>query len=271
MPIHPTAIVAGTSEVDPSADIGAYAVVEAHSRIGANARLYPHAYVSAYTTLGARCEVHPFAVVGHLPQDLKFKNEPSYCEVGADTVVREHATIHRGTMPESRTIVGEHCFLMSGAHIGHNCTVGNHVIMANTALLAGHVEVGDRAFLSGSVLVHQFCRIGEMVMMGGGSAITRDVPPFMLVYPPAMVLGPNVVGLRRQGFSPEERQEIRLCHRLLYRSGLPMNRAVTQIEKLVQTDVGRRFLAFLQAPNKRGFTPGLRRRHAIIAAHEHTD
>ena len=259
MPIHSTAVIDSTAEIDPTADIGAYTIVEGDVHIGPGTRLYPHAFVGQGTRLGARCQIHPFAVVGHLPQDLKYTGQPSYTEIGDETVVREHASIHRGTIPDSTTVIGQRCFLMATAHIGHNCIVGDDVIMANDSMLAGHVELGRRVFVSGQTGVHQFVRIGEMAMLGGASAITMDVPPFMLVGRPGYVGGPNVVGLRRAGMSPDERQEIRACYRLLYRSGLPFPEAIAQVVATVATEPGQRLAAFLRAPSKRGYMGGRRR------------
>ncbi len=258
MPIHPTAVVDSSAEIDPSADIGAYAIVEPGCRIGADVQLLPHAYVATGTTLEAGCIIHPFAVVGHWPQDLKWAGEPSYTVVGAGTVVREHASIHRGTIPGSTTVVGRECYLMSTAHIGHNCEVGNNVIMVNGALLSGHVEVGDHAFIAGMAGVHQFARIGERAMLAGATGISKDVPPFMLVARPTYVAGTNVVGLRRAGFSTEERAELRAAYRTLYRGGLHFPEAITQVAEMVRTEPGRRLVAFLQAPSKRGFQAGPR-------------
>lgn len=261
MPIHPTAIVDRSAEIDPTADVGAYAVVERNVRVGPETRLYPHAYVAEGTTLGMKCQIHPFAVVGHVPQDTKFSGEPSYTEIGDETIVREHATVHRGTAPGSRTLIGKRCFIMSTAHVGHNCIVGDEVVIANGGLAAGHVEIGDRAFISGNVAIHQFIRVGQLAMLGGRlAAIIKDIPPFLLVEVPGPV-GLNIVGLRRAGTSPEEIREIRECHRLLYRSGLPFPKARAQIATMVKTDAGRRMLAFLEAPSRRGITP-LKRRPA---------
>jgi UDP-N-acetylglucosamine acyltransferase len=258
MPLFETAIIAAGTEIDPTAEIGAYAVVERNVRIGAETRLYAHAYVAEGTTLGRGCQIHPFAVVGHLPQDLKFPGEPSYTEVGDETVVREHATIHRGTVPGSTTVVGPRCYIMSTSHVGHNCVVGAGVVIVNGGLLAGHVQVGDRAFISGNAGVHQFCRIGELAMLAGAMRVPRDVPPFMLVGLPGVV-ATNVVGLRRAGFSAAERLELRQCHRLLYRSHLPFAEAIERVAETVQTEPGRRLVAFLRSPSKRGYL-GYRRR-----------
>ncbi len=265
MSIHPTAIVDRSAEIDPTAEIGAYAVVERNVRIGAGTRVYPHGYVAEGTTLGARCQIHPFAVVGHLPQDLKWPGEPSFTQVGDDTVVREHATIHRGTAPGSTTLVGPHCYIMAAAHIGHNCVIADHVTIANGSLLSGHVQVGSRAFLSGHVGVHQFVRIGELAMMGGGSRALMDVSPFMTMVERMELVGPNVVGLRRAGFSREERAEIQRAYRTLFRTAVPLPAALDEFAPTVCTAPGRRLVEFLRAPSKRGFVRARKTRYLAPA------
>ena len=251
MPIHPTAIVDKHAEIDPAAEVGACAVVEAGVKIGAGTKLYPHAYISQGTTLGERCQIHPFAVVGHHPQDLKWGGSPSYTVIGDETIIRECAQVHRGTMPESTTVVGRHVYIMATGHVGHNCEIADGVIIANSGLVSGHVQIGRRAFVSGCALIHQFVRVGELAMLGGGVRVTSDVPPFMLVTPDGVV-GPNVVGLRRTGFTPEQRQEIRAAYKMLFRSGLPFRSALAHVAETVKTDPGRRLVEFLQVPSKRG-------------------
>jgi UDP-N-acetylglucosamine acyltransferase len=258
MAIHPTAVVDRSAEIDAEAEVGAYAVIEGNVRIGAGTRIWPHAYVGWGTTIGKRCQIYPFAVVGHHPQDLKWAGTESYTVIGDDTVVREHATIHRGTAPGSTTIVGARCYIMSIGHVGHNCVLEDEVKVANSGLLSGHVYVGRGAFVSGNVSVHQFVRIGELAIIGGGLRVPADVPPFMMLAP-AGVIGPNVIGMRRAGLSAAERQEIRECHRVLYRSGLRFPQALERVAALVQTDPGRRLVEFLRAPSKRGYCR-LRRR-----------
>lgn len=252
MPIHPTAIIDKSAEIDPTAEIGAYAVVERNVHIGAQTRLYPYAYISEGTTLGRACQIHPFAVVGHLPQDLKYKGEPSFTQVGDETVVREHATIHRGTTPGSTTIVGRRCYIMSTGHVGHNCVLGDEVIIANSGLVSGHAEVGNRAFVSGNTSIHQFVRIGELAMIGGGAAVGMDLPPFMMAVERNQVAGTNVVGLRRAGFTSEERLEIRQAYKTLYRSGPAFAAALEQVVNFVHTEPGRKLVEFLRAPSRRG-------------------
>jgi UDP-N-acetylglucosamine acyltransferase len=251
MPIHPTAIIDKRAEVDLSADIGAYAIIETGVMIGAETKIYPHAYISQGTTLGRRCQIHPFAVVGHHPQDLAWEGTPSYTEIGDETIIREGASVHRGTLPESTTVVGRRVYMMATSHAGHNCVIGDGAILVNGTLLSGHVQVGERAILAGGTRVHQFVRIGELVMIGG-VRVTNDVPPFMLVGP-AGVVGTNVVGLRRAGFSAEERMEIRQAYKALYRSKLMFREAIGQVAEMVRTEPGRRLVEFLRGESRRGY------------------
>lgn len=258
MPIHPTAIVDKQAEIDPTAEIGAYAIIDGPVRIGPRTRVYPHAYLDGWTEIGADCRIHPHAVVGHLPQDLAFTGEKSYCRVGDGTIIREGVSIHRGTMPGSATVIGQRCFLMANSHVAHNCVVGDDVKMANGALLAGHVHVQHGAFISGNTVVHQFVRIGELVMTQGSAIISMDVPPFFMVSQLNTCVGLNVIGMRRAGFGPEERAELREAYRLLYRRGLSFRGAVQQLAERVKTPAGRRLVEFLQAPSKRGIMGGRR-------------
>lgn len=251
MPIHPTAIVDPSAALDPSVTVGPYAIIEDGVQIGAETQILHHAFVARGTVLGERCQIHPFAVVGYLPQDLKYTGAPSYTRIGDETIVREHATIHRGTMPESWTTVGRGCYLMATAHIGHNCTVGDHVILSQGAMLGGHVEIGQRVIFGGAASAHQFVRVGEYAMVGGTLRLLQDLPPFMRAAPEGMA-GCNSVGLRRAGFSREARDELRACYRLLYRGGLSFPHALQRVREFVKTDEGRRLVAFLEAPSKRG-------------------
>jgi len=217
----------------------------------AECKLYAHAYISSGTTLDQGCQIHPFAVVGHHPQDLKWDGAPSYTIVGAGTVIREGAQVHRGTEPESKTVLGERVYMMATSHVGHNCVIGDDVIIANAGLVSGHVHVGPRAFISGCALLHQFIRIGELCMIAGGSRVSNDVPPYMMVTPDG-IANPNVVGIRRAGFSIEERQEIRMAYKTLFRTHIALQEAIRRIEEAVRTEQGRRIVAFLKAPTQRG-------------------
>jgi UDP-N-acetylglucosamine acyltransferase len=259
MPIHPTAIIDRQAHVPASADIGPHVVIEGPVRLGENVRVYPNAYLSGWTEVGDRCEIHPGAVVGHLPQDFHFSGERSYCRIGQGTIIREFASIHRGTQPESWTLVGENCFILGYAHIGHNCELGAGVKVYNCAGLSGHVIVGENAIVSGYVLVHQFARIGEFVMVGGGARVTKDVPPFMKVLHESQCVGYNSLGLRRSGrFSREEVQEVREAYRVLYRSGLTFRAAVSKLGEMMRTPAGRRIVDFVNSESRLGFAGGRR-------------
>lgn len=228
---HPTALVDPAAELGAGVDVGPCAVIGPDTRIGDECRIGPHAVIYPGTSLGPRCRVHAGAVLGDRPQDLAFRDAPSRVEIGADCVIREHVTVHRGTKPGSATTVGDGCFLMAHSHLAHNCRLGAGVILANGTLLGGYVEIGDRAFLSGNVIVHQFVRIGRLAMIGGGAGLGKDVPPFCLAAGMRRneIAGLNVIGLRRAGFPPAERARIRRAFELLYRSGLNVTQAVERL------------------------------------------
>ena len=169
-------------------------------------------------------------MIGELPQDLKFSGEKTTVEIGDGTVIREFTSIHRGTNARGKTTIGEKCFLMAYTHVAHDCKVGNNVTMINLATLGGHVEVEDWAMLSGSVMVHQFVRIGSQTIIGGNYRVSQDVPPFiMAVGDPLRYSGINTVGLKRRGFTSEERMEIKRAYRIFFRSGL---RKIEALDKL---------------------------------------
>lgn len=253
MPIHPSAHVDKLAEIAATADIGPNVVVEGYVRIGDETKVYANAYLSGWTKIGARCQIHPGAVVGHLPQDFHFGGHRSFCEIGDDTIIREFASIHRGTQPESTTVVGRGCFLMAYCHIGHNCVIGDGAKIYNCAALSGHVEVGANAIVSGYSLVHQFVRIGELVMIGGGGRIGMDVPPFMMALGESQIVGLNIIGMRRAGFSAEERLSVKQAHRILYRSSSTFQKAVEELRAAANTPAVRRIVEFLDGPSKRGF------------------
>lgn len=260
MPIHPSAIVDPKAEIAASADIGPFVVIEGHVKIGENVKVYPNAYLSGWTEIGDDCQIHPGAVVGHLPQDFHFGGERTYCKIGAGTIIREFASIHRGTQPESWTIVGEKCFILGYAHIGHNCELGREVKVYNCTGLSGHVIVEDYAIISGYSLIHQFVRIGKMVMIAGGTRLAKDLPPFMMAAHESECVGYNSVGLRRcERYSKEEIDEVRKAYRILFHAGTSFRKAVDQFEAVATTKTGKEILEFIRAESKRGILGG--RRH----------
>lgn len=235
--IHPTAIVESGAQLGADCEIGAYALVTRHCVLGANV------------------VVHPFAVLGGDPQYLKFdRATESKVEIGAGTVIREHATVNRSIIAGGSTRVGGGCFLMAASHVAHDCTVGEAVVIANAALLAGHVSVGNFAFLGGNCAVHQFCRIGEGVMVGGLASITRDIPHFTMVAERDDIVGLNVIGLRRRGVSRVAIAELkRAFHAVFFTPGNIRGVAAAALASGVYTAAEtRRFLEFF-AEGKRSF------------------
>lgn len=249
--IHPTAIISPKAKLDSSVQVGPYAVIDAGVVLGADCIVGPHVYLTGQTIIGTANRFHAGCIVGEAPQDLKYDGAPTRLRIGNHNVIREHATIHRSTKPEEETLIGDHNFLMANSHIGHNCRLGNHIVLANGALLAGHVQVFDRAFISGNCLVHQFTRIGRLALMQGGAAISKDLPPFSIAQKINEICGLNVVGLRRAGFTPEERMELKRLYRLLFRSGKNFGQALTEAEEVANAAAGRLLLAFLKE-SKRG-------------------
>jgi len=224
--IHSTAIIHARAHLDPSVDVGPYAVIEEGVEIGPGCRLGAYVHVSGLTRIGSNNVFHPGAVIGNIPQDLKYRGAPSRTRIGDRNSFREHVTVNRATDDTEDTVIGSDNLLMAGAHVAHNTQVGNRCIIANGALLGGHVVIEDRAVISGSCLVHQFVRVGTFAMMQGGSAISKDLPPFTMARGDNGICGLNVVGLRRAGVSGEERLELQRLYRFLFRGRLGLTAAV---------------------------------------------
>jgi len=232
--IHPTAVVDGQAQLGDGVEVGPYAIIGPDVKVGDGTVIQAHAYLSGHTTIGKKCEIFPFACVGMKSQDLKYKaGDITYVEIGDSTVLREFSTVHLGTKPGEVTKVGNRCLIMAYCHIAHGCVVGNDVIMSNVATLAGEVVVEDFAIIGGLAAVHQFCRVGSYAMIGGMSKIRQDSPPFMLADgsgEDTRILGPNIVGLQRHGFSAEVRSALKEAYRLLYREGLNRSQALERIK-----------------------------------------
>jgi UDP-N-acetylglucosamine acyltransferase len=226
------AIVDKGAKIGDNADIGPFAIIEDGVEMGRNVKVWPHAYICRGTTIGDDVQIHMGAVVGHEPQDHAYKNKPSFTRIGNGTVIREYATIHRGTAEGSTTTIGEHSYIMAVSHIGHNCNIGNNAIIANCALLAGYVDVGDGSFISGNVVVHQFCRIGKLTMIGGFTGINKDVPPFMLARGPSVIRGLNLVGLRRAKVPRETIKNLEEAYKFIFLESLNTSQAIEAIGKL---------------------------------------
>jgi UDP-N-acetylglucosamine acyltransferase len=216
--IHPAAVVEAGAVIGEGASIGAFCHIGADVVLGAQVELVSHVAVAGRTTIGPRCKLYPFASIGHPPQDLKYRGEPSRLEIGADCIIREGVTINPGTRGGGMlTKIGDRCVFLAHAHVGHDCRLGSDVILSNNVMLAGHVVIGDFANLSGGAAVHQFTRIGAHAFLAGLSGLEHDLIPFGLaVGNRARLAGLNLVGLRRRGFTREVIANLRRAYRLLF-------------------------------------------------------
>jgi UDP-N-acetylglucosamine acyltransferase len=228
-----------------STEVHPRATVDPQAELGADVEIGPNAVITRWARIGDRVVIHPGAVIGGDPQFLGFaRGTESYVEVGEGSVIRESVTINRSIHADGVTRVGPGSFLMACSHVGHDCTVADEVVLANGALLGGHVEVGTKTFVGGGAAVHQFCRLGEGVMIAGVARITKDVPPFCLAAERDELVGLNLVGLKRRGWSREVIAEIKhLFRATLSEVGNPKTRAVELLAS-AQTDQARTFLDF---------------------------
>jgi UDP-N-acetylglucosamine acyltransferase len=231
--IHPTALVHPNARLGANVRVGAYAVIGTEVEIGDNCKIGPHTVIEGPTRLGPNNHVFAHACVGLAPQDIGFEDEPTRLEIGARNVIREFATLNRGTMKDRRlTTVGNDNMFMAYSHVAHDCIIGDHVIMANAATLAGHVTVGDHVNIAGLCAIHQFVRIGAHVMLGGGSMVPLDIPPFTVASGDrARLHGLNIIGLQRRGFGSESIRQLKYAYKLLFRSDKPLRDAIVAVRE----------------------------------------
>ena len=232
--IDPRAVVDARAELAADVEIGPFCVIGADVTIGAGTRLGPHVVIRGPTRIGRDCRIFQFASLGDAPQDKKYKNEPTRLEIGDRNHIREFTTMHRGTVQgHGVTRVGSDNLFMAYTHIAHDCVVGSNVVLANFATLGGHVELGDWVIMAGFSGIHQFCKIGAHCFLANNAAVTRDVPPYLMVAgQPAEPHGINAEGLKRRGFTPAAIRNIRHAYRILYRSGLKLAQATEQLKEL---------------------------------------
>jgi len=253
--IHPTAVVARGAELGAGVRIGPYCTVGANVAIGDRVELVSHVVVDGHTRIGPDVVLYPFCSVGLPPQDLKYAGQPTQCEIGARTQVREHCTIHRASVTgDGVTRVGSDCLLMAVAHVAHDCTVGDHVIIANNVVMGGHVSIADHAVIGGSAAIHQFVRIGRAAMIGGVSGVEADVIPFgSVIGNRARLAGLNVIGLKRRGFDKAQIQLLHNAFRDLFRhEGVFAQRLAAVRDRYADEALVAEVLTFIDAPSHRG-------------------
>lgn len=228
--IHPTAIISPKAELAADVEVGPYCVIGDGVELGEGCVLHNGVTLSGPSKIGKHNVFHSYACIGGKTQDLKYKGEPTFLEIGDRNTFREFTTVNRGTAPEAKTVIGSDNLFLTSIHIAHDCVIGNHVIFSNATLLAGHVMVEDYAIISGVVAIHQFCRVGRNSMIGGCSKIIQDVPPFMIVDGnPAEVRGVNLVGLSRHGFSDTAIRALKDAYKALFLKKVNLGEAVDRL------------------------------------------
>ncbi len=250
--IHRTALIDPTAELGPDVAVGPYAIIGPRVTVGDHTQIAAHAVLERTTRVGRGVKIGYGTVIGNDPQDLKYKGEETWVQIGDGTIIREYCTINRGTTATGKTSIGQRCFIMTYVHIAHDCVVGSDVILANGIQMAGHVTVEDRAIVSGLVPIHQFVRIGTYAFVGGGSRVNQDVPPFTkAVGNPVHLYGLNSVGLQRAGFSPEVKLALKRAYRLLFNSDLTVSQGIARARaELPQMPEVEKFLAFIEASQR---------------------
>lgn len=250
MPIHPTAIVDPRAEIDASASVGPYAIIDGPVRIGPRTQVLAHAALSGHTTIGGDNVIHMGAVVGHVPQDWGYRDEPTGVRIGDRNIIREHAEIHRATHVDAPTSLGDDNFIFARAHVAHDCHLGNGILVASGAMLAGHVSVGDQAYVSGNCVVHQFVRIGRLALLRGLSRTSRDVPPFCIMDGTHTVRAVNRVGLRRAGLTPGQIRAIQRAFTVLFRERRNLRQALADVEQEPLTAEVRELIDFIRGSTR---------------------
>ncbi len=235
MMIHETAIIHSTARLAEGVEVGPYAIIGQHVVIGRGTSIGAHAVIGDWTELGENNQIFHLASVGAPPQDLKYKGEECWTRLGNNNVIREFATIHRGTVTgHAETVMGDNNLMMAYSHVAHDCCVGNGVVMANSATLAGHVTIQDNVILGGLVAIHQFVTIGAYTMLGGGTLVGLDIPPYMIATSgkrDAKLRGLNLIGLKRRGFSDEVIGKLKKAYKSLFMAGLKLPEAIARIRE----------------------------------------
>ncbi len=258
--IHPSAVIHPSAEIDVGVEIGPFVVIGPRVRIGAGSRIKAHTVIEEGVVIGRRNQIGPLATLGGAPQHLAYRGELTTLEIGDENVIREYVSIHRSTALEKGvTKIGNRCYLMAYSHVGHDCELADEVILTNGAQLAGHVKVGRAVVLGGLATVHQFCRLGDLAFVSGMTGVGKDVPPYVRVFGiPAGIYGLNLVGLRRHGISREAINALSKALKIYLHHGT-LAEAIERIKKEVPLlPEVENFLAFLEAPSKRGLVRRMR-------------
>jgi UDP-N-acetylglucosamine acyltransferase len=261
MSIHPTAIIDASSTLATDVEIGPYAIIGKHVTIGKGTTVGAHAVVGDWTEIGENNQIFPQSSVGAPPQDLKYRGEECWTRIGNNNMIREFATIHRGTVSgHAETVIGDNNMFMAYSHVAHDCRIGNGVVMANVATLAGHVTVEDNVIIGGLVAIHQFTSIGMNAMIGGGTMVSLDILPYTIATSArrrdTKLRGLNLIGLKRRGFSVDTINNLKKAYKTLFMAGLKLPDAIARIKsEITDCKEVNYLLAFIEN-SKRGFSRG---------------
>jgi UDP-N-acetylglucosamine acyltransferase len=251
--IHPTALIHPEARLGKGVRVGPYVVIEGPAQIGDGCVIQAHAVITRWVRIGSNNTIGYGAIIGADPQDYAFNPETeSWVIIGDNNRIREQVTIHRGTGDKAETRIGNQCFLMAGMHVGHNSAIADRVVIANNVLLGGHVHVDTGVFIGGSAVFHQFVHIGRQAIIQGNASMSKNVPPFLIGTGLNQVAGINVVGLRRSGMTPEQRQEVKDAFKLIYKSGLNTSQALAAAKERQWGAEGKAFFEFIAGSGKRG-------------------
>lgn len=259
MQIDKSAIVSKKAKLDEGVAIGPNTIVGDNVIIGSGTQIGAFCVIEGNTTIGKNCEVFTGAVIGSRPQDLKYKGEKSYLEIGNNNIIREYCTFNPGTEQGSKTVVGNDNLFMAYSHVAHDCCVGNHCVIANNGTLAGHVTIEDKAVIGGIVAIHQFVRVGMLSIIGGCSKVVQDIPPYSTCDGhPARIYGLNLIGLRRNNVSKETIHQLNHAFKILFNSGLSPKHAAGQLEKEITPNQETSYLIDFVKNSQRGVTRSCR-------------
>jgi len=252
--IHPTAIIESGAELADDVSIGAYSIIGEHVKIGKGTWIGPHVVIQGHTQIGKDNKIYQFSSIGEVPQDKKYNGEATQLLIGDRNVIRECCTFNTGTTQDiGKTVLGNDNWIMAYVHLAHDCIIGNDTIFANNATLAGHVTIHDHVILGGFTLVHQFCHVGEHAFTGMGTAISKDIPPYIIVTgTPTKQRGINREGLRRKGFNEDSRERINNAHKILYRQDLTLQNAIKRLTEQYAQYEDVMLMAEFCANSKRG-------------------
>ncbi|MFH0855332.1 MAG: acyl-ACP--UDP-N-acetylglucosamine O-acyltransferase [Candidatus Omnitrophota bacterium] len=260
MNIHPTAIIAKNAKIGDGVCVGPYAVISDNATIGPGTKIGTHCVIDGNTAIGGNCEIFTGAVIGSRPQDLKYKGEKVFLEIGDNNIIREYCTFNPGTEELGRTVIGSNNLFMAYSHVAHDCVVGSHCVIANNGTLAGHVTIEDKAVIGGLAAIHQFVRIGKLAIIGGCSKVVQDIPPFSTSDGhPAQVYGLNLVGLRRMNIPKETIENLDSAFRILFNSGLTKKHALERIEKEIAQSPEVSYLVEFIRKSERGIAHSCRK------------